>query len=130
MHIILALKALHKSVLFMYMLYYSVQRLFLFQNRPIKQWLSIFLMLRLLNKVPFVVVTTIHKMIPIPIKLLFHNYNFLTVINNNVSLWHVGYLICNPQRGHSPQVKNCCYEVFPAIFQCLGNWFQYFYFLK
>lgn len=87
-------------------------------------------MLRLLNRVPCVVVTTIHKMIPIAIKFLFHNYNFLTVINNNVSLRHVGYLIYDPQRGHSPQVKNCCYEVFPAIFQCLDNCYQYFHFLK
>jgi hypothetical protein len=48
----------------------------------LKQWFSAFLVLRPFNTVPCVVVTPNHKVTGV----LFHNYNFATVMNHNVNI--------------------------------------------
>ena len=64
---------------------------------------STFLMPRPFNTVPHVVVTS--QTIKLCI-LLLHNYNFATVMNHNVNIWYVWYLICNHQRDRDPQVQS------------------------
>lgn len=51
-----------------------------------------FLMLKPFTLVPHAVVTFHHKII----LLLVHNCNFATVINHNVYILYVAYLICHP----------------------------------
>ena len=46
---------------------------------------------------------------PLVIKLfslILHNYNFATIMNHNINIWYIGYLVFNPQRGRDPQVEN------------------------
>ena len=47
-----------------------------------------------LNTVTQIVVSTPHHEI---IFLLLHTCNFATVMNHNVKIWYVCYLICDPQ---------------------------------
>ena len=58
------------------------------------------------NTVLHVVMTPNHKII----LLLFHNYNFATVMICNVNIWYVGYLICDLKWGCNPQVEDCWYR--------------------
>ena len=53
------------------------------------QWFALFLMLRPFYIVPLAVLTPNHKII----FLLLHNYNFAIVMNQNVNIWYVGYLL-------------------------------------
>lgn len=53
---------------------------------------------------------------------LFHYYfitNFPVVMNYNISIWYAGYLIYYPQRGFSPQVKNCCIKYYLLCWEYL-----------
>jgi hypothetical protein len=45
-----------------------------------------------LNTVPHVVITPNHKVI----SLLLYNCNFATLVNCNINIWYVEYLICDP----------------------------------
>jgi hypothetical protein len=49
----------------------------------LRQWFSAFLMLSPFDTVPQVVATPIIKLF----LLLFHNYNFATVLNHNVNIY-------------------------------------------
>jgi hypothetical protein len=72
-----------------------------YQYKSLKEWFSTFLMLWPFNTVLHVVVTSNHKII----SLLLHNCNFAVVINCNVNIWNIGYLIYDPQEGHDSQVE-------------------------
>jgi hypothetical protein len=58
--------------------------------RPRAAFLA-FLMLWPFNTVPHVVVTPNHDII----WLLLHNCNFSTIMNHNINIWYVGYIIGN-----------------------------------
>lgn len=74
----------------------------------LEQGFSTFLMLQPSNTVSHVVVTTDYKFI----SLLLHNCNFASVMNHNVNIWYAGYLISDPQSGHSPQIESCCSRLY------------------
>lgn len=72
------------------------------RHKPVIQWLSTFLKLRLFNTISHSVVTPNHKII----LLLLHNYKFVTVMNHSGNIQYAGYLICDPQRGLNLHVEN------------------------
>jgi hypothetical protein len=43
------------------------------------------------------------------ISLLLHSCNFAPVMDCDVNILYAGYLICDPKRGHGPQVENHCF---------------------
>ena len=63
----------------------GLSRSFLYFYIHLSQWLSTFLTLGSFNTVPHVEVTNNQKII----SLLFHNCNFVTVMNHNINIWHV-----------------------------------------
>jgi len=70
-------------------------------------------MLQPFNTAPHVVGTTGHKII----LHLFQNCNFATVKNRNANIRCAGYLMCDPERGHGPQVENHWFRQL-----CLCRW--------
>lgn len=54
-------------------------------------WFATFLILQSFNSVPHTVVNPNHEII----LLLLHNCNFATILNHNVNIWYVEYLICD-----------------------------------
>lgn len=67
-----------------------------------RQWLSTFLIQRPFKIVSRVVVGPSHKSIPLPL----HICKIATIMNCNVGIWYAGYLICQSQMGHDPQIEN------------------------
>lgn len=58
---------------------------------------------------------------------LLHYFTF-TIVMNYVKVWYEGCLLCDPQMGYKPQVKNHCFNVFKYFL--LGYCFLSLFILK